>query len=214
MKRIVRLIDGTWNKEGLGADTNVAKLDSGKKIITQAFIKAIAADGTVQNVRYHDGVGTEGNFAQRVLGGAIGIGLKQIIGEVYESIVDDFSPGDELYLIGCLWGPGTGWSHRCIGDPARKKPKSIRNRVAALSSSTVSASRSSVRRSKRSKGNRELQRVCGTRRVSRYPRDQMRCTVGYPVGSYGIPAGIGLAPLARYVALVSLGFHDLRLFGN
>jgi len=31
MKRVIVLIDGTWNKEGTGADTNVAKLDSGKK---------------------------------------------------------------------------------------------------------------------------------------------------------------------------------------
>ena len=28
------------------------------------------------------------------------------------------------------------------------------------------------------------------------------------VGSYGIPAGFGLAPLARYIALIFLGFHD------
>ena len=28
------------------------------------------------------------------------------------------------------------------------------------------------------------------------------------VGSYGIPAGFGLTPLARYVALIFLGFHD------
>jgi hypothetical protein len=28
------------------------------------------------------------------------------------------------------------------------------------------------------------------------------------VGSYGIPAGIGLAPLARYFTLATLGFHD------
>jgi hypothetical protein len=28
------------------------------------------------------------------------------------------------------------------------------------------------------------------------------------VGSYGIPAGIGLAPLARYFTLLTLGFHD------
>jgi len=59
MKRIVVLIDGTWNKKGSGADTNVAKLDSGKKIIAQAFIKAFASDGTAQHVHYHDGVGAE-----------------------------------------------------------------------------------------------------------------------------------------------------------
>ena len=56
MKRIVVLIDGTWGKEGTGFDTNVAKLDCGKKVVTQAFIKARATDGTVQNVHYHDGV--------------------------------------------------------------------------------------------------------------------------------------------------------------
>ena len=33
------------------------------------------------------------------------------------------------------------------------------------------------------------------------------------VGSYGIPAGIGLAPLARYFTLITLGFHDTS-FGD
>ena len=56
MKRIVALIDGTWNKEGSGADTNVAKLDSANKI--QTFIQATAADGTPQRVHYHDGEAT------------------------------------------------------------------------------------------------------------------------------------------------------------
>jgi uncharacterized protein (DUF2235 family) len=64
MKRIVDLIDGTWNKEGTGADTNVAKLDSGKKIITQAFIKANATGDIAQHVHYHDGVGSDGNLTQ------------------------------------------------------------------------------------------------------------------------------------------------------
>ena len=57
MKRIIALIDGTWNKEGTGADTNVAKLDSGKKIITQAFIKTTAAGSIAQNVIYLMGWG-------------------------------------------------------------------------------------------------------------------------------------------------------------
>jgi hypothetical protein len=33
------------------------------------------------------------------------------------------------------------------------------------------------------------------------------------VGSYGVPAGVGLAPLARYISLLFLGFHDTR-FGE
>ena len=98
MKRIVALIDGTWNEEGSGADTNVAKLDSANKI--QTFIQGTAADGTVQHVHYHDGVGSDGDFVQKVLGGAIGLGLKKIIQEVYECIVTDYVSGDELYIFG------------------------------------------------------------------------------------------------------------------
>ncbi len=68
MKRIVVLIDGTWDKEGTSGDTNVAKLDCGQRMPVKAFIKAVATDGAVQNVHYHDGVGTEGNALVRGLG--------------------------------------------------------------------------------------------------------------------------------------------------
>ena len=39
MKRIVILIDGTWNKEGITGNTNVAALDPGNPIVAHAFIK-------------------------------------------------------------------------------------------------------------------------------------------------------------------------------
>ena len=100
MKRIVVLIDGTWNKEGDGADTNVAKLDSGGKFATQAFITATASDGTVQSVHYHDGVGTDGGFVEHILGGAIGLGLKKIIKDVYNIVVTNYVAGDEIYILG------------------------------------------------------------------------------------------------------------------
>ena len=45
MKRIVILIDGTWNKEAGTGDTNVTRLDCNKQIAK--FIKSAAADGTV-----------------------------------------------------------------------------------------------------------------------------------------------------------------------
>jgi uncharacterized protein (DUF2235 family) len=100
MKRIVVLIDGTWNQEGTGADTNVAKLDGASKSAGQAFIKAAAADGIAQHIHYHDGVGVEGNLLNKLLGGAIGLGLKKIIQEAYETIVADFVAGDEIYIFG------------------------------------------------------------------------------------------------------------------
>ncbi len=52
MKRIVVLIDGTWNKEGITGNTNVATLDPGNRIVANAFIRAVAV-----GVHYHDGVG-------------------------------------------------------------------------------------------------------------------------------------------------------------
>jgi uncharacterized protein (DUF2235 family) len=98
MKRIVVLIDGTWNKEGSGADTNVAKLDTGKRLAP--CIEAVASDGTQQLVHYHDGVGVDGDLTQKLLGGAIGLGLKKIIQEVYEFIVDHYETDDEIYIFG------------------------------------------------------------------------------------------------------------------
>jgi len=100
MKRIVILIDGTWNKEGITGNTNVAALDPGNRIVARAFIRTSAADRVAQHVHYHSGVGTDGDLFKKLLGGAIGLGLKQIIRECYDFVVTDYSVGDEIYLIG------------------------------------------------------------------------------------------------------------------
>ena len=100
MKRIVILIDGTWNKEGIAGNTNVAALDSGNRIAGGGFIKTTAADGVAQHVHYHDGVGAEGDLFKKLLGGAIGLGLKQIIRECYDFVVKDYTVGDQIFLIG------------------------------------------------------------------------------------------------------------------
>src|SRR6516165_9070767 len=65
MKRLVVLIDGTWNDEHQSDLTNVAKLDPGKTPI----IKARGSSGTEQIVFYHSGVGTDGSLLERILGG-------------------------------------------------------------------------------------------------------------------------------------------------
>jgi len=197
------------------ADTNVAKLDSAKKI--QPFIQATAANGTVQHVFYHDGVGSEGDFVQRVLGGAIGCGLKKIIREVYEYIVTDYASGDELYIFGFSRGAyaaralagligasgiqrtldadvfEVAWQHYRVAPAVRKQPQtassSERKRLADYN--TVAAKQS----------------FHDTRTIT--------CVgVWDTVGSYGIPAGIGLAPLARYFTLITLGFHDTSFGDN
>ena len=214
MKRIVALIDGTWNKEGSGADTNVAKLDSANKI--QTFIQAAAADGTLQHVHYHDGVGSEGDFVQKVLGGAIGLGLKKIIQEVYEYIVTDYVSGDELYIFGFSRGAyaaralagligasgiqrkldanvfEVAWQHYRVAPAVRKQPQ-----TAGMSDRKTLADYNALAAKQSFHDTRTITCVA----------------VWETVGSYGIPAGIGLAPLARYFTLVTLGFHDTS-FGD
>jgi uncharacterized protein (DUF2235 family) len=211
MKRIVVLIDGTWNKEGTGADTNVAKLDSGKKIITQAFIKTNAIGDVAQHVHYHDGVGSDGDLIQRLLGGAIGLGLKKIIQDVYEFLVSDYAGGDEIYIFGFSRGAYAAralagligasgiqrernrdkfeiaWDHYRVAPSVRRQPQT----ASAGDRKTLENYNALVQR----------QAFHDTRAIE--------CVAVWDtVGSYGIPAGIGLAPLARYFTLVTLGFHD------
>ena len=214
MKRIVILIDGTWNKEGITGNTNVAALDPGNRIVAHAFIKTSAADGVAQHVHYHSGVGAEGDLFKKLLGGAIGLGLKQIIHECYDFVVTDYTVGDEIYLIGFSRGAyaaralagligasgiqrstdaaifETAWQHYRVKPAARAHPE-----TASSSERTAIADYAAAGSA-----------FHDTRTV--------KCVAVWDtVGSYGIPAGLGLAPLARYFALLVLGFHDTS-FGD
>jgi uncharacterized protein (DUF2235 family) len=212
MKRIVTLIDGTWDQEAATGDTNVARLDRNQQVAK--FIKGTGADNTVQNVYYHSGVGAEGDLTYRVLGGAIGFGLKKIIKDVYEYIVQHYDDGDELYLWGFSRGSYAAralagligasgiqrrvddqlfelaWRHYRIGPVAREKPDTA------------------------STGDKTALAQYSASRDSFHQTRAIKCVAVWDtVGSYGVPAGIGLAALARYFTLVTLGFHDTS-FGD
>ena len=214
MKRIVILIDGTWNKEAITGNTNVAALDPGNQVVAHAFIKTTATDDTAQHVHYHDGVGAEGDFFKRLLGGAIGLGLKQIIRECYDFVVDDYAVGDEIYLIGFSRGAyaaralagligasgiqrvhdaatfEVAWQHYRVKPAARAHP-----------ATAISSQRTAI----------DDYAAAGS---AFHDTRTVKCVAVWDtVGSYGIPAGLGLAPLARYVALMLLGFHDTS-FGD
>jgi uncharacterized protein (DUF2235 family) len=216
MKRIVVLIDGTWNKEGTTNDTNVAKLDSANRAAQRRFIKAEAAGGITQKVHYHDGVGAEGDVFKRLLGGAIGCGLKQIILDCYGFIVDDYDTGDEIYLFGFSRGSyaaralagligasgiaryrapdvfDVAWRHYRVRPSARERPQTGNSTEQKAVANYASVAKQQSFHESRS----------------------IACVgIWDTVGSYGIPAGIGLAALARYYALITLGFHDTS-FGN
>lgn len=214
MKRIVLLIDGTWNKEGITGNTNVATLDPGNTIVAGKFIKAEAAGGVAQHVHYHKGVGTEDDLVKKWLGGAIGLGLKQIIRECYDFVVGDFAAGDEIYLIGFSRG---AYAARALAGLIQAS--GIQRAMDAVTFETAwqhyrvrPSARTDPEKASRME-RRAIENYDAARPAFHDSRDVKCVAVWDTVGSYGIPAGFGFAALARYVALVSLGFHDTS-FGD
>jgi uncharacterized protein (DUF2235 family) len=216
MKRIVVLIDGTWNREGTTNDTNVAKLDSADRAPERRFIKAEATGGITQKVHYHDGVGTEGDAFKRLLGGAIGCGLKQIILDCYGFIVDDYDPGDEIYLFGFSRG---SYAARALagligasGIARRRAPEMFE---AAWQHYRVKPSARAQPHTGSSTDQKAVANYASIATRHSFHESRAIACIGVwdTVGSYGIPAGIGFAALARYYALITLGFHDTS-FGN
>jgi uncharacterized protein (DUF2235 family) len=103
-KRIVICADGTWNRPEQDpkqdVPTNVLRL--------ARAIKPSANDGTPQQVFYDWGVGS---YHDRVVGGATGRGLHKNIMDDYRYIVQNYSPGDQLFLFGFSRG---AYTVRCL----------------------------------------------------------------------------------------------------
>lgn len=99
-KRIVICADGTWNRPEKDLDkdfpTNVLKL--------ARAIKPVAGDGTPQQVFYDWGIGS---YYGRVSGGITGKGINKNIMDDYRYIVQNYAPGDELFLFGFSRGAYT-----------------------------------------------------------------------------------------------------------
>lgn len=99
-KRIVICADGTWNRpeKDLREDmpTNVLRL--------ARAIKPVATDGVPQQVFYDWGLGS---YHDRVSAGSTGKGLHKNIMDDYRYIVQNYSPGDEVWLFGFSRGAYT-----------------------------------------------------------------------------------------------------------
>ncbi|MFN2338963.1 MAG: DUF2235 domain-containing protein [Gammaproteobacteria bacterium] len=99
-KRIVICADGTWNRPEQDLDkdcpTNVLKL--------ARAIKPVAGDGVAQQVFYDWGIGS---YDDKLVGGMTGRGIHKNIMDDYRYIVQNYSPGDELYLFGFSRGAYT-----------------------------------------------------------------------------------------------------------
>jgi len=99
-KRLVMCCDGTWNTADQQCPTNVTKL--------ALALAETSADGTEQRVFYHSGVGT-GRW-DHIRGGAFGIGLSQNVQDTYRFLVENYEPGDEIFLFGFSRGAFTARS--------------------------------------------------------------------------------------------------------
>lgn len=99
-KRIVICADGTWNKpeKDLSDDfpTNVLKL--------ARSIKPVGGDNVPQQVFYDWGIGS---YYDSTIGGATGRGLHKNIMDDYRYIVQNYNPGDEIFLFGFSRGSYT-----------------------------------------------------------------------------------------------------------
>jgi uncharacterized protein (DUF2235 family) len=111
MKRIFICADGTWNRPEIDPDedspTNVLKLARG--------IKPVADDGVQQVVFYDWGIGS---YYDKKKGGITGAGINKNIMDDYRFLVQNYNPGDEIYLFGFSRGAYTvrslsGLMHNC-----------------------------------------------------------------------------------------------------
>jgi uncharacterized protein (DUF2235 family) len=103
MKRIVICCDGTWNTpdqtaHGVAEPTNVTKL-------ADAVLRS--ADGVAQMLFYHPGIGTSGSWLSRLYDGYTGSGISGTILEAYRFVIENYEPGDQLFLFGFSRGAFT-----------------------------------------------------------------------------------------------------------
>ncbi len=214
MKRIVVLIDGTWQQEGVGINTNVAKLDSPYKLAGSSLIRTTDRNGISQLVKYHKGVGAEKNPLWHWLGGLVGEGLKMLVLDAYASVVDVYKQNDEIFVLGFSRGAyaaralvgmigasgivrseanvGVAWDHYRVSPQARSNPSGA------------------------SKSDAKAINALATLRKSGgiHPSNRVKCVgVWETVGSYGVPAGFHLGFITRFLSVELLGFHDTS-FGD
>lgn len=70
-------------------------------------LRRVSLDGTPQIIYYHSGVGTGSSTLDTISGGLLGTGISENIREVYSFIATNYTPGDEIILIGFSRGAFT-----------------------------------------------------------------------------------------------------------
>ncbi|MCL4849077.1 MAG: DUF2235 domain-containing protein [Acidobacteria bacterium] len=96
-KNIVLLSDGTGNSSAKLSKTNVWRMYEALDL----------RDPSRQVACYDDGVGTSGFLPLKLLGGALGFGLKRNLLQLYRFLCEHYEPGDHIYAFGFSRGAFT-----------------------------------------------------------------------------------------------------------
>lgn len=123
-KRIIMLLDGTWNDSDFGhADTNIVRLQriiaetlrdrkDGDRVAQQDPTKLASSiddlDGTTNIVFYERGIGT--SWRDRFKGGIFGSGMPEKIRNAYRFLSFHYQPGCEVFVFGFSRGAYTARS--------------------------------------------------------------------------------------------------------
>ena len=201
-KRIVICADGTWNTPqqtagGGPAPTNVPLL--------WQSVKEWSATKVPQLAYYHPGVGT-GGVLDRIAGGINGVGLRRNILECYRFLVEQYRPGDYLYVFGFSRGAYTVRSLagliRNSGIIRRDRFASGPDRDAAIKAAWT------MYRHRGASTAPVAQKAVDFRDWHSHPDFRISCIgVWDTVGALGIPVGGPLGWLSRHW----FGFHDVKL---
>jgi uncharacterized protein (DUF2235 family) len=194
MKRLIVCCDGTWNKpeqlsKGLLAPTNVSKL--------ALSIAREDEDGTPQLVHYQRGVGTR--VLEKLRGGALGIGLSRNVRECYAFLVEQYEPGDQLFLFGFSRGAFTA---RSLGGLVRNSGILLSHNRARIDDA-YRLYRSPDKETEPASLEAEM-----FRRLYSHPLAEIEFIgVWDTVGALGIPEG----PLTPRRLIKRWSFHDTKL---
>lgn len=106
MKRLVVCCDGTWKAESSTTVSNIIK------IAQTIRIEAPDDQGRPihQWVTYVPGPGTQGFLADRLMGGAFGLGLEANLSAAYWHLALNWEPGDQIFIFGFSRGAFTARS--------------------------------------------------------------------------------------------------------
>lgn len=200
MKRLIVCYDGTWNTlTNPDEVTNVVRVGQS--------VKLVASDGVPQIAYYNSGVGS-GGWVDQFLGGVFGAGLKgnvkrglTFLSFNYNTGETPDDPPDEIYIFGFSRGAYTA--------------RALAGVIGAIGGIPKVSSFGEVEKFwthyKKSASKRKRDEDLIKDDIYELPKNGklVKCVAVWDtVGSYGIPTGLGLGSLARWVTSWTRNFRD------